>query len=137
MRVGLLLLVYAALGGAYVPVEQVRWFIGALAAFSTMRSGFLTKTYLEMYRESIRQLNRYFDQPMLNSYYLTAERLAGGLSVDRLDTVRCQIINEVLATSSHLGTKTTDPAPKAARNIARLKKRRPPRQRAGSSGQQV
>lgn len=35
MSVGLILIVCAAVGGAYVPVEEVRWFIGALAAFST------------------------------------------------------------------------------------------------------
>ncbi|MGW3913182.1 hypothetical protein ACWEBX_16945 [Streptomyces sp. NPDC005070] len=129
MHIGLLLLVCAAFAVAFVPLDQVRWFIGALAAFSTVLSGYLTKTYLSMYKESIGQLNRYFDQPVLNSFYLTAERLTAGLDADHAQDVRCQIINEVLATSSHRGRSSAerkDPKPKAA------PKQRPPKQRTNS-----
>ncbi|MEU5311874.1 hypothetical protein [Streptomyces sp. NPDC021562] len=123
MGVGLLLLVCAAIAGAYVPLEQVRWFIGALAAFSTMLSGYLTKTYLALYKESIGQLNRYFDQPVLNSHYLTAERLAEALDPPDAVEVRRQIINEVLAASSKVGTRNVQQEPKKSRK--RVKPRRP------------
>ncbi|MDX3756260.1 hypothetical protein [Streptomyces sp. AK02-04a] len=106
MHVGLLLLVAAAIGGVKVPVEQVRWFIGALALFSTTFSAYLSRTYLLLYRESISQLNRYFDQPVLNSYYLTAERLTGGLTVEHAQTVRQQIIDQVLENSTHTGDRS-------------------------------
>ncbi|MER5916513.1 hypothetical protein ABT124_40540 [Streptomyces sp. NPDC001982] len=110
MNIGLLLLVCAAIAGALVPLEQIRWFIGSLAAFSTLLSGYLTKTYLAMYKESIGQLNRYFDQPVLNSYYLTAERLSSGMSAAPAEEVRQQIIKEVLSTSSRMGQKSIQSA---------------------------
>ncbi|MFF0183520.1 hypothetical protein [Streptomyces sp. NPDC005244] len=138
MGVGLFLLVCAAAGGAYVPVEEVRWFIGALAAFSTLLSGYLSQTYTDLYRRSISQLNRYFDQPVLNSYFLTAERLTAGLDVSHAQAVRQQIINEVLASSSRLTEKPPAEAP--AVDDAKPKKRKPkkriPKQAQGSgSGQ--
>ncbi|MGW5467677.1 hypothetical protein [Streptomyces chartreusis] len=133
MGVGLFLLVAAAVGGAYVPIEEIRWFIGALAAFSTVLTGYLTRTYLAMYKESIGQLNRYFDQPVLNSYYLTAERLTVGLDSVHAHEVRCQIINEVLATSSRMGSRPAppkDPKPKAAKP----KPKKPRKQAASVNG---
>ncbi|MFE2483282.1 hypothetical protein ACFXGR_08415 [Streptomyces mirabilis] len=128
MGVGLLLLVCAAFGGVYVPLEEIRWFIGALAAFSTLLSGYLTKTYLAMYKESIGQLNRYFDQPVLNSYYLTAERLTAGLDVQHAQEVRQQIINEVLATSSRMGSRPAQP------KDSKPKKRTPKKQTGSMNG---
>ncbi|MEU8977477.1 hypothetical protein [Streptomyces sp. NPDC048309] len=129
MGVGLSLLVCAAFGGAYVSIEEVRWFIGALAAFSTMLSGYISKTYFALYRDSISQLNRYFDQPVLNSYYLTAERLTHGLNSDQVTEVRRQIINEVLATSSRMGTTDAAPDPKQVPMDSKLRKKQTPKKR--------
>ncbi|MFD9398323.1 hypothetical protein ACFWA4_05820 [Streptomyces sp. NPDC060011] len=132
MGVGLFLLVCAAFGGVYVPLEEIRWFIGALAAFSTLLSGYLTKTYLAMYKESIGQLNRYFDQPVLHSYYLTAERLTEGLDVEHAQEVRQQIINEVLATSSRMGSRPAQPKDVKTKSVP--KKRRPKKQTSSMNG---
>lgn len=123
MWVGLVLLVAAAIGGAKVPMEEMRWFLGALAAFSTLLSGYLSRTYMVLYRESISQLNRYFDQPVLNSYFLTAERLTVGLGVEHAQRVRQQIVDEVLASSSRLTGKPPAEAP--AVDDAKPKKRKP------------
>ncbi|MFE2821918.1 hypothetical protein [Streptomyces sp. NPDC059271] len=127
MWVGLVLLVAAAIGGVRVPLEEMRWFLGALAAFSTLLSGYLSRTYMVLYRESISQLNRYFDQPVLNSYFLTAERLVAGAGAGAdpafAQAVRQQIINEVLASSSRLTEKTPAEAPAA--EDAKPKKRKP------------
>lgn len=141
MGVGLFLLVCAAFGGVYVPLEEIRWFIAALAAFSTLLSGYLSRTYMVLYRESISQLNRYFDQPVLNSYYLTAERLAGGLDREHVVAVRRQIIDEVLATSARLSAKSSETAPgskpkgKPAKKAA--PKKRVPKQAAASQNGQA
>ncbi|MFI6334114.1 hypothetical protein [Streptomyces sp. NPDC050535] len=132
MGVGLFLIVCAAIGGAYVPMEEVRWFIGALAAFSTLLTGYLTKTYLAMYKESIGQLNRYFDQPVLNSFYLTAERLVSGLDEEHAQDVRCQIINEVLATSSRRSSPAADPSRNKQKTTP--KKRAPKKQTSSMNG---
>ncbi|WUL41311.1 hypothetical protein OG841_19285 [Streptomyces canus] len=101
MGVGMILLVGAAVAGAWVPFEQVRWFIGAIATLSTLLSGYLNRTYLTLYKESIGQLNRYFDQPVLNGYHLAAERIAGKLGEQHQDEVRKQIISEILASGPH------------------------------------
>ncbi|MGP4051672.1 hypothetical protein [Streptomyces sp. 2A115] len=141
MGVGLFLLVCAAFGGVYVPLEEIRWFIGALAAFTTLLSGYLTKTYLAMYKESVGQLNRYFDQPVLNSYYLTAERLAESLDAERATEVRQQIINEVLATSSRMGGRSAGPTevkpPKAVLKGGKPSKRRPKKQTSSRNRDQA
>ena len=42
-------------------------------------SGFITKTFLDVHRLSLMQLNHYFRQPVLNSHILTAQRLADQL----------------------------------------------------------
>ncbi|MFB6556383.1 hypothetical protein [Streptomyces sp. NPDC056405] len=138
MGVGLFLLVCAAFGGVYVPLEEIRWFIAALAAFSTLLSGYLSRTYMILYRESISQLNRYFDQPVLNSYYLTAERLTAGLDVEHAQAVRQQIINEVLATSSRMGAREPQPSLVAAKPKKKPVKKRVPKQgTASQNGQPV
>ena len=72
-----------------------------------MFSAYLSRTYLLLYRESISQLNRYFDQPVLNSFYLTAERLTAGLDVEHAQAVRQQIIDQVLETSTRIGDGRT------------------------------
>ncbi|MEV5813464.1 hypothetical protein [Streptomyces mutabilis] len=142
MGVGLFLLVCAAFGGVYVPLEEIRWFIAALAAFSTLLSGYLSRTYMILYRESISQLNRYFDQPVLNSYYLTAERLTQSLDREHVVEVRRQIIDEVLATSARLGAKSSETPPSAkpkkkAAKKAAPKKRVPRHTAASQNGQPV
>lgn len=136
MGVGLFLLVCAAFGGVYVSLEEIRWFIAALAAFSTLLSGYLSRTYMILYRESISQLNRYFDQPVLNSYYLTAERLTQSLDREHVVEVRRQIIDEVLATSARLGAKSSEPVPspkpKKKPTKKTASKKRVPKQAAAS-----
>ncbi|MEU8715802.1 hypothetical protein [Streptomyces sp. NPDC048663] len=133
MGVGLFLLVSAAFAGAYVPLEEVRWFIGALAAFSTLLSGYLTKTYLALYKESIGQLNRYFDQPVLNSHYLTAERLAEALQGQDATEVRRKIIDEVLAASTKVGANDRESNSKPHLDNKKAKKRNASKRHASSS----
>ncbi|MEU0048613.1 hypothetical protein [Streptomyces sp. NPDC006309] len=132
MGIGMLLLVAAAVGGAFVPLEQVRWFIGALAAFSTLLSGYLSRTYLSLYKESIGQLNRYFDQPVLNSYYLTAERLTEGLGEQHQDEIRMQVIREVLSNGARMGGKAE--SDKERTPEPRSKKRTPKRHTSSVNG---
>ncbi|MER5504817.1 hypothetical protein ABT052_05735 [Streptomyces sp. NPDC002766] len=127
MGVGMILLVAAAVAGAWVPFEQVRWFIGAIATLSTLLSGYLNRTYLALYKESIGQLNRYFDQPVLNGYHLTAERLACQLSESQQDEVRKQIITEILASGPHRTGVIPGPPSKP-------RKRTPKKQTASMNG---
>ncbi|MDX2730991.1 hypothetical protein [Streptomyces sp. PA03-2a] len=88
MWLGIVMLVGCHFAGFYYNVAEARWFVAAVAAITTMAE-YLTRTYLFMHRESIAQLNRHFDQPVLNSYHLAAKRQM------------CRhIIHEVLKTNS-------------------------------------
>ncbi|MFE7330785.1 hypothetical protein ACFU8W_38765 [Streptomyces sp. NPDC057565] len=106
MWVGILMLVGCLFAGFYFNVTEVRWFVAGVAAISSTMAGYLTRTYLFMYKESIAQLNRYFDQPVLNSYYLTAERLSQGLEDGARHEMRRHIIHEVLKTSAAMSGRT-------------------------------
>jgi hypothetical protein len=48
----------------------------AISAIGGAVSAYITKTFLDVHRLSLLQLNRYFRQPVLNAYVLTAQRLA-------------------------------------------------------------
>lgn len=132
MTAGLVLLVAAAAGGVKVPIEEIRWFIGALSLFSTVFSAYLSRTYLMLYRESISQLNRYFDQPVQNSYYLTAERLAAELEGETAQAVRKQIIDQVLETSTRIGGRPQAQEPQL--KAAKPKPKKPRKQAASVNG---
>jgi ABC-type multidrug transport system fused ATPase/permease subunit len=46
-----------------------------IAAIGGAMSAYITKTFLDVHKLSLRQLNHYFKQPVLNSHILTAQRL--------------------------------------------------------------
>lgn len=102
MWIGLLVIVACFVAGLYLPTAEAKVFVGALAAVGAALSGFLNRTYLHMYRQTLGQLNRYFDQPVLTSYYLTAERLTEDLPDDQRHEMRRSIIGQVLQTSTQL-----------------------------------
>jgi hypothetical protein len=52
----------------------------AIAGIGGSISAFITKTFLSVHKLSLQQLNRYFDQPVINDHILMAQRLADGLS---------------------------------------------------------
>lgn len=111
MGIGVAMLVVCLASGFIVDAAQIRWFIAGLATLSTTMAGFLNRTYIGMYRDCIRQLNRYFDQPVLNSYFLTAERLSEGLKefeAGPAHEIRVRLIEEVIATSSRMSQRGTD-----------------------------
>ncbi|MFE4651515.1 hypothetical protein [Streptomyces sp. NPDC056707] len=126
MGIGIAMLVGCLIGGFSVDATQLRWFIAAVAAISSTMAGYLSRTYLDMYKASIAQLNRYFDQPVLNSYYLTAERLSHGLEDEAQHEVRRHIIHEVLKTSAAMSGKKYEPEEEAVEEpkIPRQKKRK-------------
>lgn len=126
MWVGIFMLVGCLIAGFYFNASAIRWFAAGVAAISATMSGYLTRTYLFMYKESVAQLNRYFDQPVLNSYYLTAERLSHGLSEETRQEMRRRIIDEVLMTSASMSGKKYEPEEAAAEKpkVPRQKKRK-------------
>ncbi|MCC3779862.1 hypothetical protein [Streptomyces sp. UNOB3_S3] len=100
--VGLVVMAACFIAGLWVPTIEARVFIGALAAVGTALSGYLSRTYLHMYGQTLGQLNRYFDQPVLTGYYLTAERLATQLPDSSEEEMLKRVINQVLDASATL-----------------------------------
>ncbi|MFI2411386.1 hypothetical protein [Streptomyces sp. NPDC018947] len=95
----------AILGGASLALSKHstpdRVLIGALAALGATLSGYLSKTYLSVYYRSLRQLNQYFNQPLLNSYFLSAQRLVEELprGSDQRNALYAKIIDEILSSA--------------------------------------
>jgi len=69
-------------GGSHI-ILQANWeHVAAGTAISAIGgavSAFITKTFLDVHRLSLIQLNHYFRQPVLNAHILTAQRLADEL----------------------------------------------------------
>ncbi|WP_406445421.1 hypothetical protein OHB00_49540 [Streptomyces sp. NBC_00631] len=103
-------------------------FSGAIAAISTAVSAYINRTYMRMYEKSIDQLSRYFDQPVVTGYYLTAERMAK-TSLDQ--GLRNRIIESVLGTAMHITTRETDPVP---RQVGDSLKQGEPKDASGKEG---
>jgi hypothetical protein len=111
MALGLTVIVACLAAGIYLPSSEAKLFVGAVAAVGAALSGFLSRTYIHMYGQTLGQLNRYFDQPVLTNYYLTAERLAQDLSDNPEGEMRRLIIQQVLDSSSRLNGHRTSESP--------------------------
>ncbi|WP_369780650.1 hypothetical protein [Streptomyces sp. R33] len=110
MAIGLLVIIGCCAAGLYFQNAQVKVFVGSIAAVAAGLSAFLNRTYLQMYGQTLSQLNRYFEQPVLTGYYLTAERLAQDLKDDPESEMRRRIIDQVLLASARMNAPTdTDP----------------------------
>lgn len=89
----------------------------ALAPIGSILAGFLGRTYLLVYERSLVQLNQYYNQPLLNSYYLAAERLTTEMSAPTKDKLLERIVDQLLASAARLSEIS-------ARSSATLKKGR-------------
>lgn len=69
-------------GGSYILIEKTWEATLAGSTISTIGgvvSAYITKTFLNVHELSIRQLNRYFQQPVINDHIVMAQRLADRL----------------------------------------------------------
>lgn len=82
MAIGLLIL--AAGGVAVVRASSAsgQVIVGSLTALGGAFSAYLGSTFLRSYSRALEQMNYFFGQPLVNSYLLTAERLAKDLKGD-------------------------------------------------------
>ncbi|MFF4254852.1 hypothetical protein ACFY1L_26955 [Streptomyces sp. NPDC001663] len=86
---------------------EIKAFAATMGAVSGAMTGYLSKTYLAIYRDTLSQLNRYFDQPVKNGYFLAAERLAG----DSMPEMRQRIIEQILHVSVRSNERQGEPIP--------------------------
>lgn len=116
MCVGLLVLVGSFAASMQFNALGERIFIGSLAALSTAFIGYISKTFLAVYDTSLQQLNHYFNQPVLNGYYLTAERIAGGLDDELRQELTAKIVMNILETGREMSqlsvSRTAAPKPR-------------------------
>ncbi|XIG72953.1 hypothetical protein C1N81_05685 (plasmid) [Streptomyces sp. SGAir0957] len=96
MAAGLIVLIGAFWASMQFTATGERVFIGSLAALATAFVGYLSKTFLAVYDRSLKQLNQYFNQPVLNQYFLYAERVAAGMDGSQRDELLKNIIENVL-----------------------------------------
>jgi len=69
---------------------------GGVAGLGGAFSAYISATYLRVYERTLDQLNFYYRQPLVNSYLLTAERLADGMSPEKRDAAYDELLREVL-----------------------------------------
>lgn len=68
----------------------------ALSGIGGTISAFITATFLSVHRLSLRQLNRYFRQPVFNDQVVTAQRLADQLPEDKRSVCYEALITAVI-----------------------------------------
>jgi hypothetical protein len=71
--------------------------VGALTAIGSALSGYIAATYLRIYERAQTQQNFYFEEPLITSYLLTAERLAAQVTGERRKEVLAHMVEEIVA----------------------------------------
>jgi hypothetical protein len=93
-------------------------------------SAYITKTFLDVHRTSLLQLNHYFKQPVLNSHILSAQRLAdrledGAVKKEMYRELIKQVIALIAAEQIESGTPNPhdrEPAPRRNRSLGRAQR---------------
>jgi hypothetical protein len=87
--------------GVFFPTTaQAKLLLGSLAVTGGALSGFLSRTYIHVYERALEQLDAYFDQPLLNSYLLSAERIIDVMDEHSRDDAYRVVIERLLSVSS-------------------------------------
>jgi hypothetical protein len=73
--------------------------VGALTAIGSALSGDIAATYLRIYERAQQQQNFYFEEPLISSYLLAAERLADKLSGERREEAYSLMVEEIVRSS--------------------------------------
>ncbi len=66
----------------------------AIASIGGAISAYITKTFLDVHKLSVTQLNRYFKQPVINDHIIMAQRLADG---SKDDVVRKEAYQKIIS----------------------------------------
>ncbi len=98
MGAGLLVLLFGAIVALSTADLQAKIVTATLTAIGGTLAGFIAKTFLDTYRRSIQQLNFYFQQPLITSYLLAAQRLVNELSGAQRETSLMELIKRVAVT---------------------------------------
>lgn len=108
MAVGLIVIVGGIIAVLATPTVASKITVGGLAATAAALSGFIAKTYLRVYEKAQDQLNYYFDEPLVTSYLLNAERLADAISDPDLKDRSYALMVEHIARSAVPARRVAD-----------------------------
>ena len=78
-----------------------------MAPVGSILAAFLGRTYLFVYDRALVQLSQYYGQPLLNSYYLAAERLTSEVSPEAKDRLLGNVIEQLLVAARDLSEGST------------------------------
>jgi hypothetical protein len=115
MGVGMALIAGAAALSFTLSRTSEQLVVGGVAALGSALSGYLGRTYMAVYRQALAQMNHYFNQPVLNGYFLAAERIANNLEAggQREEALR-QIVTSVLEAGSQAQNTSGAASPAAS-----------------------
>lgn len=106
------------------PITKIA--VAALTGIGTLVSGFISRTFLHSHAVSIAQLNRFFEQPLVNSYLLNAERVAIRLGRGRCEEMLVGIIQESISAARRVLTEPRKEAVLTSTTPIRKRTRKPP-----------
>ncbi|WP_417915311.1 hypothetical protein [Candidatus Electronema sp. JM] len=88
-------------GGSVIIIDPNANHVAAGAAISAIGGGisaYITKTFLDVHKLSLTQLNRYFTQPVINDHIVMAQRLAEDVKDDEVRKKSYEkIVNSITA----------------------------------------
>jgi hypothetical protein len=96
ITVGLLVLVGGSIVAIAAQDETTKITTAALTASGGAIAGYIGRTFLRTYERALEQLNFYFEQPLVTSYILTAERVSETMSAARRDDIREKIVERIM-----------------------------------------
>jgi hypothetical protein len=96
MGAGLLVLLLGAVIAIGTDNTVSKITTASLTALGGALSGFIARTFLQTYRQALRQLNFYFQQPLINSYLLSAQRLINEMTKGERDSALSKVIANLM-----------------------------------------
>jgi hypothetical protein len=103
MLAGLAILLAGAIGAVAAEEPTTKLALASLAGIGSTISGFISKTFLTSHAAAISQLNRFFQQPLVNSYLLNAERISREIKSEQGEALLAEIVLESIATARTVG----------------------------------
>lgn len=121
-----LALIVGAIGASFAGDDTTTKITSAgVAALGGALSAYISATYLRIYERALDQLNFYYRQPLINSYLLSAERIAKDMSGEQRDAAYNELLRQVLACAETSEPDVVGEIPSGPLSAGR-RRRRPP-----------
>jgi hypothetical protein len=96
LAIGLAVVVTGSVWALRADETSTQVVAAALSTVAAAISGFIARTYLRIYERTLEQLNHYFEQPLVSSYVLTAERLIDKMGAEHRDGAYAKVVEELM-----------------------------------------